>query len=565
MTVSQLQPEHAHSTMSDIHPVKSKQQDHSGITSRTSATEIASRDQHPNDDALYSSVASVVDDMVNHAAHSLSVEDEKAKVQNLINDLVARVHADADAADSSPSTQSSAVPSTPHAQDPSAKKLYGVPVGDHRLRRIEGTRVTWMQTMDSLTLNIQIPSWVRKQHVTIDLTSGSVKARVARDAEVVVDIDNPLVAQIDVDGCTWAVVDTGGRRQLTLELEKAKEQWWTRLFMADDPEQYVVREGANSTKDTFVTDLPCDADGIEIEEVIEGDGAREQTAQTGSGGPTLGKERGDIEPAKAGTVENSAEGLEEAVSETVDDVVDAVAMDREYKASAAKGHDTGSRSSGKVEAPRPKALTRADLTAMIEQYKETFKKGGQEASSAAMQLATFYHHGIGVERSDVQAARLYKYALEHGRLDPAAAFQLGLIYNQGASGLEPNPEEAVRWWKVSAQLGNPVAMFNLGVMAINGSGCDMDPMLATQWFEQAQALNPQLRPPQFTKMQMEERMAIAAKIKKQRAKETMSPEQKQRRREEALQKAKYVGYTSVGVVGLVVSIVAIRHWMRNRL
>lgn len=561
MTVSQLQPEHVHPTMSHIHPVKSKQQEADELTSRPLNTDSSPNDQSLTEDDPASAVASVIDDLVNNVAMSLSVEDEKTRVQKLINDLVSRVREDA--IDAAPSTQSSA---TPSAQSKPSRKSPGVPYGDHRLRRVQGKPVMWMQTMDSLTLSIQIPTWVRKQHVAIVLKPGSVKARVAREDEVVVDIDEPLVAQIDVDGCTWAVVDTGGRRQLALELEKAKEQWWAKLFMADDPSQYVLVEEGDSTQETTVSDLPCDAEGNEIEEVVEMDITGGGVAQRAAGTEALGKTQESGESMKANAVQMSTTGLEQVVSETVDEVVDAVAEEREFIASNSTGRGVDSKPVEKTgAAPRQKALTRADLTAMIEQYKEAFKKGGQGASSAAMQLATFYHHGIGVDRNDAQAARLYKYALEHGRLDPAAAFQLGLIYNQGAPGLEPNAEEAVRWWKVSAELGNPVAMFNLGVMAVNGSGCDMDPLLATQWFQQAQALNPQLRPPQFTKAQLEERMAIAAKLKKQRMKEMMPLEERQRRREEALRKARYVGYTSLGIVSLTISIMAIRHWMRNRL
>lgn len=99
-------------------------------------------------------------------------------------------------------------------------------------------------------------------------------------------------------------------------------------------------------------------------------------------------------------MEDSAEDLREVVFETVDDVLGAEAVDTVYKASAAKDHDTGGRSSGRGEAPQPKALTHADSTAAIEKYKEILQRSAQEASSAAMQLATIYHYGIEVERGD---------------------------------------------------------------------------------------------------------------------------------------------------------------------
>lgn len=142
--------------------------------------------------------------------------------------------------------------------------------------------------------------------------------------------------------------------------------------MSDDTQQYVVVERPSSLKKAFVTNLPCDADGIEIEVVVEVDGTRAQTAQTGGGGPEPREERKVFEPGKAGTVQNSGEGLEEAVSETVDDVVDAVVMDRVYRASAAKDPNKDGTSSGKVASTRPKRLPRADMTAVIERYKKTF-------------------------------------------------------------------------------------------------------------------------------------------------------------------------------------------------
>eukprot|EP00171_Calliarthron_tuberculosum_P010245 IDg10245t1 len=155
-----------------------------------------------------------------------------------------------------------------------------------------------------------------------------------------------------------------------------------------------------------------------------------------------------------------------------------------------------------------------------------WRRRGPGAPQAALQMATFYHHGVGVPQNLNMAAKYYRLALEQGAVDPGAAFQLGMIYNTGAPGIEKDPEQAVRWWRVSAALGNPVAMFNLGVMYMQGNGCDMDPITGIQWFQRAHALNPELVPPSFTNAQLAERMAESERRRREKAKDQMSPEEK---------------------------------------
>jgi uncharacterized protein len=53
-------------------------------------------------------------------------------------------------------------------------------------------------------------------------------------------------------------------------------------------------------------------------------------------------------------------------------------------------------------------------------------------------------------------------------------------------GVNPDKAEAVRWYHKSAKLGNPQAMFNLGVSYYNGDGVPSDPTSAYAWFLLAQ-------------------------------------------------------------------------------
>lgn len=543
--------------MQGIQTLQSKQKQ----TAKQVETTLSSEKPSENDE-LSTAVQSVVDNVISNVALTSSVEDEKIKVQKLITDLVSRVSNDAAKVPIQPvasKDEISAGTNKENAEEAPAKKPAGVPYGDHRLRRICSKPITWMQTLDSITLNILIPAWVRKQHVSVLFTPGSVKAHVSRGEDVQVEVDEPLVAQIDVDGCTWAVDDTGGRRQLIIELEKAKEQWWARLFMSDDPESYAVVDTRSREQETTVVDIPCDENGDEVSDAPGTVSSRPREQ------PEMVQERNVIGKLNGDDSVVEEVSVEEIVAETVEEVVDAVASKKEIEEVNISDRSSVAGKPSEQQGSQQKVLTREDLTSLIAQYEETFEKGGLKATSAAMQLATFHRHGVGVEKNDAQAARYYKYALENGRPDGSAAFQLGLIYNSGAPGLEASAEQAVHWWHVAAGLGNAVAMFNLGVMAMNGSGCDMDPELATQWFLKAQALNPQLRPPQFSAAQMEQRFAMAAKMKRQRVKEMMSPEEKKRRREDALKRARMAGYATVGVVGLIVCVVSVRYWMRNRL
>lgn len=520
-------------------------------------------------DPISDVVSSVVDDIIKDAVFAASLNEEKQKVQKLINDLVTRVKNEA--ADTVIASHSEASPMQPKP-DPKSTAMQkkardiGVAMGDHRPRRIRHEPLTWTQTMDAVTLHVQLPLWVCKNHIFVSFTSGSINLCIRENpnSEPVFSFDRPLVAQIEPDGCMWALEGSEQDRKLMVEVEKARMQWWARLFMEDDPADYTIplapSDSRSSESVTHAT-----ANGIER--------ASSPVAEETGPASSASSER---EVVLSSGVENnetidagSSKNLEDVISDVVNGIVSAASSNATGDSTGASneedGDKAGSALDGSMPNTRQKVLTRADLPKIVEQYKVAIEKGGAGSSESALQLATFYHHGIGVEQNHAEAARLYRYALENGALDPSAAFQLGLIYNQGAKGLEASTSEAVRWWRLSAGLGNSVAMFNLGVMYMNGSGCDMDPVMATRWFQQAQALNPQLQPPQFTRAQFEERLEMAMKLKKERMRSALSPEEKQRRKEAALQKVRTLGYGSAAILTMGVSVMAIRYWWRNRL
>lgn len=530
-------------------------------------------------------VSSVVDDIVDRAVNKArtvsALDSEKRNVQNLINNLVARVQSDA-AAVSAPKRPSATPPRTMQSR-------HGVPRGDIRPRTSPNYPITWTQAVDSLTLTIIVPSWVNKSLVDITFSAGAVKARIAKSpsAEPFVDIDQPLLAAVDPLSSLWALEENSHSRMLILELEKARIQWWPRLFMADDPSEYVIVDTSSPRASQAPVSVPTEEGSKQPTEKLDKQ-SEEQPAPAPAPAPTAapsplaspnqtstaGKSP-VIEPAP--TVEQSSpspqsskpksntKSVEDTVSEMVEEIIDNASSCTPRTRAASSQPARPPLSSRLSQNRNQRLLSKADLPNIIEQYKESIKNNDRTANESAVQLATFYHHGIGLEQNDAEAARLYKFALERGVIDPSASFQLGLIYNQGAPGLEVNPKEAVRWWRVSASLGNPVAMFNLGVMYMNGSGCEMDPIMATRWFQQAQALNPQLQPPQFTRAQLEKRIATAMKLKKDRVKLLLPPEERERRREQAMKNVRTLAYGSTVVAGLAISAFAVRYWLRNRL
>ncbi len=67
---------------------------------------------------------------------------------------------------------------------------------------------------------------------------------------------------------------------------------------------------------------------------------------------------------------------------------------------------------------------------------------------------------------------------------PEANFLMGTAYAEGL-GKSEDPEEAVRWYRRAAALGNVLAQHNLGNVYASGTGVEQSDELAVQWWLQA--------------------------------------------------------------------------------
>ena len=97
-------------------------------------------------------------------------------------------------------------------------------------------------------------------------------------------------------------------------------------------------------------------------------------------------------------------------------------------------------------------------------------------------VALCYHLGKGVPKDSEQAVFWYRKSAERGHVE--AQFNLGQCYLFG-TGVEKDPKLAVQWYRKSADQGMKDAQFNLGVCFANGWGVEKDTTQAVYWCRKA--------------------------------------------------------------------------------
>ena len=102
---------------------------------------------------------------------------------------------------------------------------------------------------------------------------------------------------------------------------------------------------------------------------------------------------------------------------------------------------------------------------------------------AALLLGTLYDSGDGIAADPREAVRYYRFAAREGRA--AADFALGLIYEEGRSGVPQDLGEAAQRYRAAADNGHGAAQLFLGRMYRDGRGVPADEAQATQRFREA--------------------------------------------------------------------------------
>lgn len=101
---------------------------------------------------------------------------------------------------------------------------------------------------------------------------------------------------------------------------------------------------------------------------------------------------------------------------------------------------------------------------------------------AQFKVGVRYHSGTGVNQDNDEALKWFRLSAEQGT--PEAEYNLGIFYAGGIS-VAQDEEEAVKWYRKSAEKGYAPALFNLGHCYANGNGVSQDDGKALDYWHQS--------------------------------------------------------------------------------
>ncbi len=104
-------------------------------------------------------------------------------------------------------------------------------------------------------------------------------------------------------------------------------------------------------------------------------------------------------------------------------------------------------------------------------------------ATAMFHMGKLYVHGIGLPQDMREAESWYRRGIAAG--DMRSHCNLGWIYLYGFGDIPPNKEEAFRLLSIGADGGVFVAKASVGLMLLNGDGCEADPQRGLRMLEEA--------------------------------------------------------------------------------
>lgn len=110
------------------------------------------------------------------------------------------------------------------------------------------------------------------------------------------------------------------------------------------------------------------------------------------------------------------------------------------------------------------------------------KKALAGNTRAQLRMGLAFEFGNGVDKDAREAMRWYRLAADRG--DPVAQTDLGYLYEIGVSG-EKDPTAAAKWYARAAVSGLARAKFNLGVLYLEGAGVQRSEEEAAHWIGEA--------------------------------------------------------------------------------
>jgi TPR repeat protein len=111
------------------------------------------------------------------------------------------------------------------------------------------------------------------------------------------------------------------------------------------------------------------------------------------------------------------------------------------------------------------------------------KENSHELPFYAFVYGRCLEEGIGCDRNETEALKLYRKAAEQGYA--RAQSNLGVFYQRGCCGVDKDEAEAVMWYRKAADQDNAIAQYNLGVCYEYGYGVVSDKAMARVWYNKA--------------------------------------------------------------------------------
>jgi hypothetical protein len=136
-------------------------------------------------------------------------------------------------------------------------------------------------------------------------------------------------------------------------------------------------------------------------------------------------------------------------------------------------------SRGRMGFVRDEAMASGIAVTVLQTVRDLADLGEVEAQFL---MGTAYDEGLGVDPDPAEAIRWYRAAAERGHV--LAQHNLGNIFAAGR-GIEPDPEVAVYWWKLAAEQGDAITQLRLGEAHEAGSGVARNTEMAVVWYTQS--------------------------------------------------------------------------------
>lgn len=115
-------------------------------------------------------------------------------------------------------------------------------------------------------------------------------------------------------------------------------------------------------------------------------------------------------------------------------------------------------------------------------YRELAAAGDAKAQ---YNLGLMYARGDGVAENPQEAMKWYRLSAEQGF--PEAQYALGVIYFSRDAGAPMDYDEAIKWYRKAAEQGHVRSQLNLGIVYLRGDVVPQDIPEAFKWFSLAAA------------------------------------------------------------------------------